>query len=876
LSPDQHVYKSLDIVAAALSDRASPVPAAAQQPGEFDREHLRLVTNKVAEGADQLRDVHGKLAALIELSADLAQERDPVQLLNRYCSVARGVVGARWTMVVLLERNRKAVQYLGIVGIDVEDSPALRSALLETGIFKTLLKEGRTICCDVTSISAELRLPDGLPRAASLLVAPLVMRGHVDGWICLADKLGFDAFSEEDEQLAPALAAQMAMAYANARLYSDTLKHSSKLEAEIVQRAGIERQLSDSRAQLAGIIGSAMDSIVTVDSDHRIVMFNGAAEKMFRCTAAEVIGQPLDRFIPPGFRSTHSQDIRKFGETDVTTRTMAATRPVNGLRSDGEEFPLEASISQIEVGGQKLYTVIMRDITDRQLAQETAAKLASIVESSHDAIISKTLDGIITSWNLSAQKLYGYSAEEVLGRAIAILAPSEISDEIDTILERLMRGDPIEDFETERITKEGKRISVSLTISPIRGSSGAVGGWSTIARNITERNRSEEARRASELRYRRLFESAKDGILILNAETGQIVDANPYIMNALGYAYEELLGKELWEIGFFRDASEARKAFAELQVSGYVRYEDLPLKTRGGLTIEVEVVANVYPVGDAKVIQCNIRDVTERKSGERALEETNRKLEATVGELSATTQQLWQASKLATMGELSASIAHELNNPLATVALRVENLLTQLAEDDEKRRPLEVIAQEVDRMATLVDNLLQFSRRSHRQITTVNVGEEISKSVDFVHYHLRTHQIEVVREFADRLPTIQADCQQLRQLFLNLLTNASDAMPQGGTLTVRAKSVDLDETEAVQIDFGDTGEGISAENLKKIWEPFFTTKIEGKGTGLGLAICRRIVEEHGGVIKIESTTGSGTTVRMLFPATVKGARADLE
>jgi PAS domain S-box-containing protein len=857
----------LDIVAAALSDRASPVPAAAQQPGEFDREHLRLVTDKVAEGADQLRDVHGKLAALIELSADLAQERDPVQLLNRYCSVARGVVGAGWTMVVLLERNRKAVQYLGIVGIDVEDSPALRSALLETGIFKTLLKEGRTICLsDVTSISAELRLPDGLPRAASLLVAPLVMRGHVDGWICLADKLGFDAFSEEDEQLAPALAAQMAMAYANARLYSDTLKHSSKLEAEIVQRAGIERQLSDSRAQLAGIIGSAMDSIVTVDSDHRIVMFNGAAEKMFRCTAAEVIGQPLDRFIPPGFRSTHSQDIRKFGETDITIRTMAATRPVNGLRSDGEEFPLEASISQIEVGGQKLYTVIMRDITDRQLAQETAAKLASIVESSHDAIISKTLDGIITSWNLSAQKLYGYSAEEVLGRAIAILAPSELSDEIDTILERLMQGDRIEDFETERITKEGKRISVSLTISPIRGSSGAVGGWSTIARNITERNRLEEARRASELRYRRLFESAKDGILILNAETGQIVDANPYIMNALGYAYEELLGKELWEIGFFRDASEAKKAFAELQVSGYVRYEDLPLKTRGGLTIEVEVVANVYPVGDAKVIQCNIRDVTERKSGERALEETNRKLEATVGELSATTQQLWQASKLATMGELSASIAHELNNPLATVALRVENLLVHLADDDQQRRPLEIITQEVDRMATLVDNLLQFSRRSHRQITTVNVGEEISKSVDFVRYHLRTHKIEVVREFADRLPTIQADCQQLRQLFLNLLTNASDAMPQGGKLTVRATSNSARDA-GVCIDFADSGEGITPENLEMIWEPFFTTKGEGKGTGLGLAICRRIVEEHGGTISIITQIGHGTTVSILLPAT---------
>ena len=195
------------------------------------------------------------------------------------------------------------------------------------------------------------------------------------------------------------------------------------------------------------------------------------------------------------------------------------------------------------------------------------------------------------------------------------------------------------------------------------------------------------------------------------------------------------------------------------------------------------------------MIQCNIRDISERKRAKEDLLAANQQLAQALSglqgksdELADMTQQLWQASKLATMGELSASIAHELNNPLATVALRVENLLMQLAGDDQKQPSLEIITQEVDRMATLVNNLLQFSRRSHRQISTVNVSEEISKSVDFVHYHLRTHKTEVVREFADPLPTIQADRQQLRQLFLNLLTNASDAMPQGGKLTVRATS----------------------------------------------------------------------------------------
>jgi signal transduction histidine kinase len=286
-------------------------------------------------------------------------------------------------------------------------------------------------------------------------------------------------------------------------------------------------------------------------------------------------------------------------------------------------------------------------------------------------------------------------------------------------------------------------------------------------------------------------------------------------------------------------------------------------------------VSNAYLVGDAKLIQCNIRDITERKLGKRALQETNHKLETTLSELSATTQQLWQASKLATMGELSASIAHELNNPLATVALRVENMLMQITADDQKRHSLEVISQEVDRMASLVDNLLQFSRRSHRQISTLDARTEIANSVEFVHYHLRSRKIEIVREFGDLLPTIQADRQQLRQLFLNLLTNASDAMPEGGTVTVRAQTGALHDQQAVLLEFADTGEGIPPENLRKIWDSFFTTKTEGKGTGLGLAICRRIVEEHGGSIDIESEIGCGATVRMIFPATANGAAANL-
>jgi signal transduction histidine kinase len=254
---------------------------------------------------------------------------------------------------------------------------------------------------------------------------------------------------------------------------------------------------------------------------------------------------------------------------------------------------------------------------------------------------------------------------------------------------------------------------------------------------------------------------------------------------------------------------------------------------------------------------------------QRELEERQR-MEAVLRgkdeELRAISQQLWQAAKLATMGELAASIAHELNNPLATISLRVESLLAHTPTDAPGRHALAVVEQEVERMGHLVANLLQFSRRGQPQISSVDVREDIENTLALIHYLLHNHRITVVRQFAPEAPMIHADRQQLRQVFLNLLTNASDAMPQGGTLTLGVAMRALATgTPAVVIEFTDTGIGIVPADMPKVMEPFFTTKEEGKGTGLGLAICRRIVQEHHGTIEISSEVGKGTTVRLVLP-----------
>ena len=265
----------------------------------------------------------------------------------------------------------------------------------------------------------------------------------------------------------------------------------------------------------------------------------------------------------------------------------------------------------------------------------------------------------------------------------------------------------------------------------------------------------------------------------------------------------------------------------------------------------------------------------------------NAELEARVDELRAMSQQLWQAAKLATMGELAASIAHELNNPLGTISLRIESLLARTSDDHPNHRPLTIVEQEVERMAGLVSNLLHFSRSSAGpQISTVDVRVELENTLELMHYHLRNREVAVVQEFADDVPLIHADRQRLRQVFLNLFANATDAMPEGGTLTLRVRPAEAGRAgstvtdapargaasrpPALVIEIADTGVGIDPVLLGRVLEPFYTTKPEGKGTGLGLAICRRIVQEHHGTFELESAPGRGTTVRIMLPTSNGG------
>jgi PAS domain S-box-containing protein len=267
---------------------------------------------------------------------------------------------------------------------------------------------------------------------------------------------------------------------------------------DVTEFRAAERERHESDARLAGIVHSAMDAIVTVDEAQRVVLFNPAAEKMFGRASSDVLGQPLDPLIPERFRPAHVQHMSRFARSGATSRRMGQLGRVWGVRANGEQFPIEASISQMRSGEGALFSVILRDVTDQERAAATTALLASIVRSSDDAIIGTDRDGRILTWNPAAQLCFGYAHHEIEGEPLEVLVPEEEREAIRMLIAQGRQGRSAGHLEIVGLRQDGHRFDVSLGLSPRRDGSGAIAGASVIVRDISERRNLERRLRQTE------------------------------------------------------------------------------------------------------------------------------------------------------------------------------------------------------------------------------------------------------------------------------------------------------------------------------------------------------------------------------------------
>ena len=364
-----------------------------------------------------------------------------------------------------------------------------------------------------------------------------------------------------------------------------------------------------------------------------------------------------------------------------------------------------------------------------------------------------------------------------------------------------------------------------------------------------ERAETAEALRASEIRYRRLFEAARDGILILDAGTGMIVDVNPFLIEMLGFSHEQFLGKKLWELGFFKDIIASQANLEELQRKEYLRYEDLPLETADGRRIEVEFVSNVYLVNHQKVIQCNIRDITERKQAEDQLKHA-------LADLERSNKELEQFAYVA---------SHDLQEPLRMVSSYTQLLVKRFEGplDGKTQKYVHYVVDGAIRMQTLINDLLAYSRVGTRgqPLEPTDAHAALGEAIRNLAALIEENRAIITN--AD-LPTVRADALQLGMVFQNLIANAikfrREDIPR---IHVSAQDRSREWVFAVK----DNGIGIEPQHAERVFVLFqrLHTQAEYPGTGIGLAVCKRIVEHHGGKIWFESEPGNGSTFFFTVP-----------
>jgi len=490
------------------------------------------------------------------------------------------------------------------------------------------------------------------------------------------------------------------------------------LQREMAERKKAQQALQLQEAELADFLESAVIGMHGVAADGTILWANKAEMELLGYSREEYIGHHISEFHadPPVVEDI----LQRLGRNEELHGYEARLRHKNGslrrVRIHSNVFMQEGKFVHT-----RCFTV---DVTEQKDADEARSRLAAIVDSSDDAIASKDLNGIVTSWNASAERIFGYKAEEIIGKPITTVIPPELHQDEPVILSKIRRGERIEHFETVRVRKNGERIQVSLTISPVKDESGRVIGAAKIVRDITENKKIEDALRLNE--------------------------------------------------------------------------------------------------------------------------------------------------RLASVGRLAATIAHEINNPLEAVTNLLYLAKRDVADSSRVRRHLEMAEHELTRVAHITRQTLGFYR-DNASPASVDISQILDDLLFLYGKRLSARGVEIVKQYEGKIE-ISALAGEIRQVFSNLIANSIDAMPDGGLLMVRASNShewNNSNMPGARIIIADTGSGIEPEHKKRLFQPFFTTKKE-VGTGLGLWIASGIVEKHGGSIRVRSRTEtgrSGTAFSLFLPAT---------
>jgi PAS domain S-box-containing protein len=608
---------------------------------------------------------------------------------------------------------------------------------------------------------------------------------------------------------------------------------------------------------LTAILESTDSSAFSLDRQYRYTAFNSShasvMKSIYGCDIS--IGRSLAEYqmVPEDWDGARKNLDRALeGETFVESG-FSGDEGLSRRFFEISHYPIRTEAGTI-IG----VSVFSRDVTERKLAEEKIESLAKFPAENPNPVLRLRRDGVILYANDASRPILGAWGRE---------AGDEAPPDWRAIIEEASADGAARTAALEHL----ERIW-SIYVAPVKGTDYV----NLFGRETTESRRIEEAFHTSEMRYRRLFEAAKDGILILDAETGAVVDINPFLLGLIGYAKEEVLHRKVWELGFLKDLATSRENFLELQRKQYVRYEDLPLETADGRRLDVEFVSNVYEVEGTKVIQCNIRDIAERVLAAQEIRRLNAVLENRVlertAQLHSANEELEKAKTEAeaanrAKSDFLATMSHEIRTPMNAIIGFSDLALKDELAPRQKDQFSKIHSAGISLLGTIND-ILDFSKIEAGKLSMEHLDFSLDKVLDAVlsvtGQSACAKGLELIFNVPSDIPKdLAGDPSRLRQVLVNLMGNAIK-FTEVGEVELKVELLErTNEKAKLQFTVRDSGIGMTKDQSAKLFQPFSQadSSMSRKygGTGLGLSIVYRLVEMMSGQIWMDSEPGKGST-----------------
>ncbi len=607
------------------------------------------------------------------------------------------------------------------------------------------------------------------------------------------------------------------------------------------------------------LVETIPDGIITIDELGVVQSFNPAAERMFGYRASEVIGKNVRMLMPKPYQQEHDGYLRNYRESGHA-KVIGIGREVEARRKDGTVFPIELAVGEFQYEGSRQFAGVIRDITERKEVEAEARQLAAIVESSEAAIIGQDLEGLITSWNRGAERLYGYASSEAIGQNVTVLTPPSRRNEVNQIMDRLTRNRRVKPLETIRLHKDGTILDVSIAFSQVRDDDGGLIGVSSVARDITDIKEAERALTASAEQVRALVGTVPDGIVTINA-TGIVETFNPAAERLFGFEAEEVIGcnvNMLMPEPFHSAHNSYLQNYlntGEARIIGIGR--EVEAKRKNGEVFPIELAVGEFQIGDQHMYAGVIRDITERKRFETELRVKNRELEEV------------NRSK----DHFLAGMSHELRTPLNAIMGFTKSLLMELPGtlNDEQKKYLGTVQNSSEHLLSLINDLLDLAKieagKSEIALEMLDIQEIVEHACAQLQNLAEQKGLEFVIIPAERPLEALMDRRLLMQVLINLVNNAIK-FTERGSVRVELQQTTLEGYCGV-ISVVDTGIGIAAEDQEKLFEAFVQVDTgstrQYEGTGLGLHLSKSLCELIGGKVTVVSTPEHGSTFTVLIP-----------